>query len=208
MSAFRQAYPKDRISVTFDTEYKSSGVISAPVFTLNESVRRVGKISVDKIIFPASYFVFNNGNNILGPDINGGVINITAGTYTATALAAAIQVLIRATGGGFSAATCVYSANRFTITSGSVSTFTINSVSSISPIMGFSSDKTTVTTATSDFDVYENNIVIVGHNKSFVINQTATDYTFNITPGNYTGNTLANEIQTQILLQLANFSVS
>lgn len=209
MSAFRQAFPKDRISVTFDTAYRSSGTISMPIFTLNESLKRIGKILVDKIVFPCSYFIFHTGNNSLGT-INSTEIIIPAGTYTATSLAAAVQVAIRATGGGFSAAICSYdnTTKIFTISSGSVSTFNISSLASLSAILGFTSNSTSVTSVTSNFAVYEDNFVIVADNRSFVINQVATDYTFNIPVGNYSGNTLASELQTQILLQLSNFTVS
>lgn len=207
MASFRQSLPKDKISVTFDTYYRTSGTVSSPIFTLNESLKRVGKISVDKIVFPCSYFVFNTGNNSLGT-INATTITISAGTYTASTLASAIQTAIRATGGGFSAATCVYLNNVFTISSGSVSTFTLDSSSTLAHIIGFSADQNTVTTAVSDFAVYENNFVIVTDNRSFIINQSSTDYTFNISAGNYTGFTLAIEMQTQIALQLSNFTVT
>lgn len=208
MSSFRQSYPKDRIAVTFDTDYRSSGNVSSPVFTLNETVKRVGKISVDKIIFPCSYFVFNNGNNILTPNINGTAITITPGIYTEASLAAAIQTEIRNTGGGFSAATCVFANNRFTISSGSVSTFTLSASGQLAKILGFTSDKTSVTNATSDFLIYEKKFVMSSSNRSFIINQASTDYTFNITPGNYSGVSLAIEMQSLIVLQLAGFVVS
>lgn len=206
MSSFRQALPKDKVSVTFDSEYRSSGTVSTPNFSLNESLKRIGKIIIDKIVFPCSYFVFNVGNNSLGT-INATTITISVGTYTASTLAAAIQAAIRATGGGFSAATCTYSSNVFTISSGSVSTFTLSASSTLAPIIGITTDQTSVTSAASNVSVYENNIVIVADNRSFIINQTATDYTFNITAGNYTGNTLAIEMQTQIVAQLAGFTV-
>ena len=208
MSAFRQALPKDRISVTFDTAYRTAGTVSMPVFTLNESLRRIGKVLVDKIVFPSSYFVFHTGNNSLGT-INATTISISAGTYTASTLAAAVQAAIRATGGGFSAATCTFSdtTKKFTIASGSVSTFNLSSTSTLAPLMGFSSDSSLVTSVTSNFEVYENNFIIVVDNRTFVINQSATDYTFTITAGNYSGNTLASEMQTLILLQLSNFTV-
>jgi len=209
MSAFRQAFPKDRIPVTFDTAYKSSGTVSMPMFTLNESLRRIGKILVDKIVFPSSFFVFHTGNNSLGT-INATTITISAGTYTAATLAAAIQVAIRATGGGFSAATCTYSETTklFTITSGSVSTFNLDSTTTLAPVLGFNSNSTGITSVSSNFAVYESNFVIVADNRSFIINQSATDYTFNITAGNYSGNSLAIEMQTRILLQLSNFTVT
>jgi hypothetical protein len=208
MSLFRQALPKDKLSITFDTNYRDSGTVSMPTFTFNESLKRVGKINVDKIVFPCSFFIFNTGNNTIGT-INATTISVSASTYTASTLAAAIQTAIRATGGGFSAATCTYSENRFTIASGSVSTFSLNTATStLLPLMGFNTDHTTVTTATSDFLVYETSFVIVADNRSFIINQGGTDYTFYISAGNYTGNTLAIELQTQILLQLSGFTVS
>jgi hypothetical protein len=209
MSAFRQAFPKDRISVTFDTAYRSSGTVSMPIFTLNESLKRIGKIVVDKIVFPCSYFIFHSGNNSLGT-INATEIIIPAATYTASTLAAAVQTAIRATGGGFSSATCSYNniTKLFTISSGSASTFNISALASLSPILGFTSNSNSITSVSSNFAIYEDNFVIVANNRSFVINQSATDYTFNIPVGNYSGNSLANELQTQILLQLSNFTVS
>lgn len=207
MTSFRQALPKDRISVPFDTAYRTSGTVSLPTFTLNESLKRVGKIIVDKVVFPCSYFVFNNGNNSLGT-INSVSIQISAGTYTAAELATAIQTTLRNTGGGFSAATCSFTNNRFVISSGSISTFTLDSTTSLAPLIGFSSNKTTVTSATSDFPIYETSFVLVSENRTFVINQSATDYTFTITPGNYSGLSLASEMQTRIALQLSNFTVS
>jgi hypothetical protein len=207
MASFRQALPKDRVYVPFDTAYRTSGTVAMPSFTLNESIKRVGKIIVDKVVFPCSYFIFNTGNNSLGT-INSTTITVAAGTYSPTTLAALIQTAIRATGGGFSSATCVYSNYRFTITSGSVSTFTLTATSTLAPLLGFSATQSSVTTATSDFPVYETNFVIVADNRTFIITQSAVDYTFNITAGNYTGNTLAIELQTQILLQLSNFTVT
>lgn len=207
MASFRQSLPKDRILVAFDTDYRTAGTVSMPTFTLNESLKRIGKIIVDKIVFPCSYFIFNTGNNSLGT-INSTAINITPGTYTASALAALIQVAIRATGGGFTNATCTYANFRFTISSGSVSTFTLDSTSSLVPLLGFNTTQSSVTSTTSEFLVYENSFVITGDNRSFIISQSSVDYTFNISVGNYTGNTLAVELQTQILLQLSNFSVT
>lgn len=209
MAAFRQGYPKDILSVTFDSNYRTSGTVSMPIFTFNESIKRVGKIIVNKILLSGNSYIFNTGNNSLGT-INSTTITITAGTYTAATLAAAIQVSIRASGGGFTAATCTYSTStyKFTITSGSVSTFTLDSSSTLAPILGFSANQTSVATATSDFAVYETRFIITVDNRTFIITQSAVDYTFTITAGNYSGTTLANEIQTQITLQLANFTVT
>lgn len=210
MTTFRSGYPKDRYTISFDTRYKTSGTTSQPVYSFNETLTRVGRIKVDRVEMTCSYFVFNTGNNILGSDINGGTITITAGSYTPDTLATALQVAIRATGGGFSAATVTYSSitHMFTITSGSVSTFTISATSTLAPILGFSSDKTTVTTTTSDYAVYEGTIVLVADNRTFIINQSATDYTFTIAAGNYSGITLAVQLQTQILTLLSGFTVT
>jgi len=210
MASFRNGLPKDKFSVTFDTNYKANGTVSQPIFTLNETLNRVGKIKIDRVELACSYFVFHTGNNVLGSNINGGSITITAGSYTPTTLAAALQVAIRATGGGFSAATVTYSSTTFkyTITSGSVSTFTISATSTMASLLGFNANKTTVTTATSDYAVYEGTIVLVADNRTFIINQSAADNTFTITAGNYTGITLASQLQTQILTLLANFAVT
>jgi len=210
MATFRSGYPKDRYTISFDTRYKASGTTSQPVYSLNETLTRVGKIKVDRVEMTCSYFVFNTGNNVLGSNINGGTITVAAGSYTPTTLATALQVAIRATGGGFSAATVIYSniTHMFTITSGSVSTFTISASSSLASILGFSSDKTTVTSATSDYAVYEGTIVLVSDNRSFIINQSAIDHTFTITAGNYSGIALANHLQTLILATLSGFTVT
>jgi hypothetical protein len=207
MATFRQALPKDNVSVTFDTNYRTAGTVSMPIFTLNESLKRVGKINVERVVFPCSYFVFHTGNNTLG---GFGVDSITLnpGTYTQSSLASAIQAAIRGLGGGFTATLCSVESNIFTISTENVTTFSINAAGALATILGFSSNKNSVTEASSDFPVYENTIVIVSSNRTFVINQSSTDYTFNITPGNYNGNTLATEIQTQILLQLSNFGVT
>lgn len=210
MSTFRNSLIKDRFSVTFDTAYKTSGTTSVPTFTLNETISRVGKIKIDRVELTCSYFVFNTGNNVLGSNINGGTITVAAGTYTPTTLANALQTAIRATGGGFTAATVTYSATtyKFTITSGSVSTFTVSSTSTLAPILGFSTTQSTTTTAISDFAVYETSIKLIADNRTFVINQSAVDYTFNITAGNYTGITLATALQTLILVTLSGFTIT
>lgn len=210
MASFRNGLPKDKFNITFDTNYKADGTVSQPIFTLNETINRVGKVKIDRVELACSYFVFNTGNNVLGSNINGGNITITAGSYTPTTLATALQVAIRATGGGFSAATVTFSTvtHKYTISSGSVSTFTISTSSTMASLLGFNTNKTTVTSAVSDYAVYEDNIVLVADNRTFVITQSATDYTFVITAGNYNGLALAIHLQTRILLQLSNFTVT
>lgn len=210
MSSFRNSLIKDRFSVTFDTAYKTSGTTSYPTFTLNETINRVGKIKIDRVELACSYFVFNTGNNVLGSNINGGTITVAAGTYTPTSLATALQTAIRATGGGFSAATVTYSSTtfKFTITSGSVSTFTLSATSTLAPVMGFSATQSSTTSVTSDYPVYDTSIKLVADNRTFVINQSSTDYTFNIAAGNYEGVTLASSLQTLILATLSGFTVT
>jgi hypothetical protein len=210
LPTYKNSYPKDKLAITFDTQYKTSGTVSQPVFTFNETLNRVGKIKIDRVEIICSYFVFNTGNNVLGSNINGGTITITAGTYTPTTLASALQTAIRATGGGFSATTVTYSNTtyKYTITSGSVSTFTIDSSGEFAKILGFSSNKTTVTTATSDFAVYEQNIVLVADNRTFSVTQSAVTTNFVIPAGNYSGTTLASTMQTLLNATLSNFTVT
>jgi len=209
MSNFKQLIPRDRIFLSFDSTNRSSGTISTPIYTLTESIQRVGKIIINKVLLLSNFYTFNTGNNSLGT-INATAITISAGTYTSATLAAAIRVAIRATGGGFSAATCVYSSTtrKFTITSGSVSTFDIDSTLPLSQILGFSSTSTGVTSAVSDFVVYETRFVVVADNRSIIVTRAATDYTFYITAGNYSGNTLATELQTAISATLADIAVT
>lgn len=207
--SYRNGYPKDKYTITFDTQYKTSGSISQPEYTLNESITRVGKIKVDRVELKCSYFAFNSGNNILGSNINGGTITITAGTYTPTTLAAALQTAIRATGGGFAAATVTYSSitYKYTISSGSVSTFTIDASGELAKILGFTSNKTTVTSATSDVSAYEQNIVLVASNQTFSVTSGVTTYNHTITAGNYNGITLAAHLQAIMIAQLAGYTV-
>ena len=77
----------------------------------------------------------------------------------------------------------------------------------MAPLLGFSSDHSTISAVTSDFAIYESTLVLIADNRSFIINQSAVDHTFNITAGNYTGFTLATQLQTLILAVLSGFTV-
>lgn len=199
-----------KVYLSLDSNFRNSGNVSTPTFSLNETLSGIRSIIIDRVEVSFNWFHFNVGNNVLGSNIGGGSITIAPGTYTPTTLAAALQVAIRATGGGFSTATVTYSSltYKYTIRSGSVSTFTITAASILAPILGFSSNQTTVTTATSDFAVYESNIVLYADNRTFSITQSAVTYNFTIPVGNYSGTTLATAMQAQILLQLSNFTVT
>lgn len=198
-----------KIYLTLDSYYRNSGNTSSPIFSLNETIDGIRSVTIDRAEIYYNWFLFNTGNNILGSDINGGSVTITAGTYTPTTLATALQVAIRATGGGFSSATVVFSSitSKYTISSGSVSTFTISASGNLAQILGFSSNKSAVTTTTSDFAAYEQNIVLVADNRTFRITQSAITTDFTIPAGNYSGTTLASQIQTLLNATLSNFSV-
>lgn len=199
-----------RVYLSLDSANRSSGNNSTPIFTLSETLSRVRSITIDRVEIYFNWFYFNAGNNILGSSINGGTVTVAAGTYTPTTLASALQTAIRATGGGFSAATVTYSTitYKFTINSGSVSTFTIDSSGNLAQILGFSSNKSSVTTATSDFAVYEQNIVLIADNRTFTITQSAVTTSFTIPSGNYSGTSLASTIQTLINTVYSNFTVA
>ncbi len=199
-----------RVYLTLDSSNKSSGNLSTPFFTLSEQLNKVRTITLERAEIYYNWFLFNTGNNVLGSNINGSTITVSAGTYTPTTLASTLQTAIRATGGGFSAATVSYSSitYKYTITSGSASTFTIDASGNLAQILGFSSNKTTVTTATSDFAAYEQNIVLVADNRTFSITQSAVTTNFIIAAGNYSGTSLASAMQTLINASLSNFTVT
>lgn len=199
-----------KVYLTLDSTNRSSGNVSTPIFTLSETLPRVRSVTVDRAEIYYNWFYFNTGNNVLGSSINGSTITIAAGTYTPSTLSLTLQTAIRATGGGFSAATVTYSSltYKYTISSGSVSTFTIASSGALAQILGFSSDKTLVTTATSDFAAYEQRIVLMADNRSFDVTQSAITATINIPAGSYSGSLLASHLQTQLNASFTNFTVT
>lgn len=198
-----------KVYLTLDSYYRNSGNISTPIFALSETLYKVRSVTLDRVEIYYNWFLFNTGNNVLGSNINGGTITVSAGIYTPTTLATALQVAIRATGGGFTSATVTYSIinYKYTITSGSASTFTIDVSGNLAQNLGFSSNKTTVATATSDFAAYEQNIILVADNRTFTVTQSAITTNFIIPAGNYSGSTLASQMQTLLNNTLANFSV-
>src|SRR3989344_1237929 len=111
---YRDAHPKDRIRVDFNSSKRTSGTREQCTLTLTNSITRVLQVEVLSVEMPFTSYVFNAGNNTL--TLGGvGTLTITAGTYTGTSLASHIQTLMVALG-TMTTPTCTFSINTYKFT--------------------------------------------------------------------------------------------
>lgn len=208
---YKGGYARDRIAVTFDSRYRYEGTVNSPTFHLNESITRVGRIKIDRVEMLCSFFTFRGANNVLtNSNIGGGPITITAGTYTPTTLAAALQTAFRNAAVGLAVSTVTYDSTlgKYFFKSNSVTTFSLSANSEFAAILGITSDKTSTTSTLSDTAVFETNIVLSGDNRTFSFATNGSPWTYTIPTGNYDGYSLATKLQEIILEKELGYTVT
>lgn len=200
---------RDRIMVLVNSKNRRSGTPENFTVALKQPIKNVRSIEFASAEVPASYYVFNEGNNQLVFD--SGSFTLSEGGYkNPTDVAIEIQIQWRAASLGYGNETCTYDADTDTFTLTADTAFIFYATSSAASAIGFANTTASVTSATSDFKVPGPIFKFNGPNTDFIINDGTADRTISLTPGNYTSSELASHLQTKINahVSLSGFSVS
>ncbi len=175
-----QTTVNDVVMVHVSSLKRTAGTSSNFFVTFTDRIRRIKKLEFYNICIPYTWYDFNDGNLSIC-DIGGHLISIPAGTYTFTTLKAAIE----------SAA----------VLAGTSTTVTLGDDYIIS-IAGATVDqsihKGALTLGNLTIPIRTNEFAFRGPNRSFTITIDGVDLTVNVTAGNYTNYSLAQELQTQL----------
>lgn len=144
---------KVKIPIHFDSENRSSGTVSNYSITLNDRIDSVISVDITSIEIPFSYYCINSTNNTINFEDNvpnSYTASVTAGNYSATEYATALETAMNAVFAGF---TITYNDNTNKFTWANASQFKILSSSSMGDNIGITTDSSLATSVTSDSSI-------------------------------------------------------
>lgn len=179
-SARKVEQSKDFIHVIINSSDRTRGIPESFEIDFAKPIRNVRSIQFDDVVIPTSYYIFSHSGEI---DFGGGAISVPNATYTPATLAPALETAMDDAKMTNASVTWDSSERKFTITCDD--TFSIEENNQLAHYMGFTSDKTSVTSATSDAVVVWQSRYLQSNRKKFSLTEFATTEVVEIDEGNY-----------------------
>lgn len=176
-----QTTVNDVVMVHVSSLKRSTGTSSNFTITFTDRIRRIKKLEFYNICVPYTWYDFNDGNCSIC-EIAGHLISIAPNSYTFATLKTAIE------------AAAVVAGTSTTVTHNPDYTISITGAS-IDPLI----HKGALTLGNLTIPVRTDEFVFRGSNRSFTITIDGVDQTVNVTAGNYSPATLAQELQAQLI---------
>jgi hypothetical protein len=186
---------KNYSQIIISSADRTRGISESFEIDFTKPIKHIKSISFEDVVIPTSYYLFSHSGTI-GPDLGGDEITISDGTYTPQTLA--IELESQMDDAKMSNASVVWNTSTRKFTISSDDTFSLEENYQLAHFMGFTTDKTSVTTATSDDAVTWESRFFQNNRLKFSLTEGATTNEIVINEGNYSTSELATELTSKI----------